>query len=60
MVAFLFNEHAPINILSHEVFEDGRMLSFKMEIDGLNIQIMKIYAPNVPTERKQFIKKITD
>ena len=59
-MAFLFNEHANLNILSTEIFEDGRMLSLKMEIDGLNLQIINIYAPNVPSERKILFKKITD
>ena len=56
-VAFLFNEHANFNILSTEIFEDGSMLSLKMAIDGLNLQIINIYAPNVPSERKNLLRK---
>ena len=35
-------------------------MSLKTEINGLNLQILNIYAPNVPSERKKFIKKITE
>ena len=59
-VAFLFKEHANFKIISHEIYEDGRMMSLKTEINGLNLQILNIYAPNVPSERKKFIKKITE
>ena len=58
-VAFLFNEHARLKIISHKIYEEGRMLSLKTEINELKLQILNIYAPNIPTDRKRF-KKITE
>ena len=59
-VAFLFNEHADLKILSNEIYEDGRIISLTLEISNQNLQIINIYAPNAPAERKRFIKKINE
>ena len=54
-VVFLFNEHPNLKIISHEMYEEVRTLSLKMEINGLKLQIF-----NIPTYRERFIKKITE
>ena len=59
-MTFLFREHTNFNILSHEIYENGRLMSLKIEINGTKLQILNIYTPNVPIERKRFFRKITD
>ena len=59
-VTFLFREHTNFNILSHEIYENGRLMSLKIEINGTKLQILNIYTPNVPIERKRFFRKIKD
>ena len=59
-VAFLFNEHANFNIISNEIYENGRLMSLKIEINGIKLQILNIYTPNIPAERKRFLRKATD
>ena len=57
-VTVLFHEKAIINILSYNIHEDGRMISVKIEIYDQKLQIINIYAPNNPVDRKRFIKQL--
>ena len=50
-VAILVGEHAHINVISSNCYSDGRIISFKVELNELQIQIVNIYAPKYPTER---------
>ena len=59
-MAILVGEHAPINVLSSNCYSEGRIISFKVELNELQIQIVNIYAPNNPTERKHFINNINN
>ena len=59
-VAILLGEHAPLSVISSNGYNDGRIISFKVEINELNIQIINIYAPNNSTERKHFINNINN
>ncbi|MEW8548720.1 MAG: hypothetical protein AB2693_34900, partial [Candidatus Thiodiazotropha sp.] len=38
----------------------GRMISVKIEIYDQKLQIINIYAPNNPVDRKQFIKQLRE
>ena len=59
-MAIVVGEHAPINVISSNCYSDGRIISFKVELNELQIQIVNIYAPNNPTERKHFITNINN
>ena len=48
-VAILVKEHAPISILCSNDFDEGRIISFTVEINEIRIQIINIYAPNNPS-----------
>ena len=54
-VAILVREYTPIKVKSSTGYNDGRIISIKAEINEMQIQIINIYAPNNPLERKQFI-----
>ena len=59
-VKCVFNEHANFNIISYEIYENGRLMSLKIEINGIKLQILNIYTPNIPAERKRFLRKVTN
>ena len=59
-VAILVGEHAPINVISSNCYSDGSIISFKVKLNELQIQIVNIYAPNNPTGRKHFITNINN
>ena len=47
-VAILVGEHASINVVTSIGYNDGGILSFKIEINEIRVQIINIYAPNNP------------
>ena len=59
-VAILISEQASIKVIQRNGHGDGRIISHKIEINETQIQIINIYAPNNPTERKQFINSINN
>ena len=57
-VAILINEKSPIKLLSHNKHHDGRIISVTIQVQDFKIQVVNVYAPNNPQERKTFIKNI--
>lgn len=59
-VCILFRKKFEMQILSQETFENGRIIALKIKISHVNIQLINIYTPNNPSERKQFFLKLND
>ena len=59
-VAFLIHEQATFKVVDYEVFVTGRLISLKVEINDQKLQILNIYAPNNSSERKRFIKGLSE
>ena len=57
-VAILIKERANLKILSYNGPGNGRIISFKIEVNELKIQVLNVYAQNYPSERKYFIKNL--
>ena len=52
--SFFIQEHTALKIIAHDIYERGRLSSLKLEINEQQIQILNIYAPNNPSERKRY------
>ena len=59
-VAFLIKDQATLKTLAYDIYEAGRLISLKLDINDQKIQILNIYAPNNPSERKKFIKRLSE
>ena len=57
-VAILFKKNFNFNILYKNNDLEGRILSLCINIESTSIQLVNVYAPNIPTERKNFFNNI--
>ena len=59
-VATLFKPKLEIETENIKVDTQGRFIDITISLDELKANIFNVYAPNQPTERKQFFKNLND
>ena len=56
--ALFFNRNLDINIATINRDNDGRLIAAKTFVNGIELNIMNIYAPTNPEERKLFFRNL--
>lgn len=59
-VAILFNQRAQVEITNTLKDNKGRILAATVNINGTGINLMNLYAPTIPRERKSFFDELWD
>ena len=57
-VAVLFSKDFRDKVSVWKKDSDGRILSILLKVDDLNINVVNLYAPTAPTERKTFLQSL--
>ena len=57
-VAVLFSRDFRDKVSVWKKDSDGRILSILLKVDDLNINVVNLYAPTAPTERKTFLQSL--
>ena len=57
-MAVFIKENSIVQIVSYTEQEDGRIISLKIQINDTKIQVVNVYVPNNPSERKHFINNL--
>ena len=57
-VAVLIHPRSAVKLVDHKADLAARVVTVKLQVDKHNFQILNIYAPNLPRERKTFFENL--